>query len=171
MRFDGDHDGSGGAPGLRHRALLARSPAERDDVVARFVAEGLDTGHAVLLAVDEAARTRLRGRLGPRLDDAAVLEPEALYSFPAWALARMRREIDLRTAGGATLRLVAEPRWWDRPADEWEGWISVDAAANSVFGAAPFELLCSYDWSATPPEAVEAARHTHPEVVVDGHAR
>ena len=171
VTLDGDHDGSGGTPGFRHRALLARSPAERDEAVAGFVAEGLDAGDALLLAVDESGRRRLRAHLGPRVDEATVLEPEALYTFPAWALARLRREIDVWTVGGTTLRVVAEPRWWERPTDEWEGWISVDAAANTAFGAAPVELLCSYDETAAPPEVVEAARHTHPEVVVGGRSR
>jgi anti-sigma regulatory factor (Ser/Thr protein kinase) len=163
-------DGAGRGRGFRHRAVLAASPAERDEVVAGFVAEGLDAGHAVLLAVGAEASARLREHVGPRVDEAAVLEPEALYTFPAGALARLRREIDVRTASGTTLRLVAEPRWWDRPPEEQEAWSTIDAVTNTAFESASVELLCAYD-AAAPPEVLEAARRTHPEVVVDGRTR
>ncbi|HZB71062.1 MAG TPA: sensor histidine kinase [Acidimicrobiales bacterium] len=161
-------NGSGTGAGLRHRLLTARSGDERDELLATGAVEGLDDGQAVLAALDPAAGERLRRHLGARAADVVFLGHRDLYTFPAWALARLRHEIEERTAGGTRLRLLAEPRWWDRPADEWEAWVSVDAVVNAAFGSAPLDLLCAYDESTAPPEVVEAAWRTHPEVVVDG---
>jgi anti-sigma regulatory factor (Ser/Thr protein kinase) len=158
-------------PAVRHRALLAGSPDEVDEGVAAFVAEGVDAGAGLLLAMSDGARARLRALVGPALDEAAVLETARLYSSPAWTLARLRREIEGRTAAGRPLRIVGAPDWFDRPVAEREVWMSADAVANVAFtpsAAAPVELLCAYDTSAAPPDVVTAVPRTHPEVVEAG---
>jgi anti-sigma regulatory factor (Ser/Thr protein kinase) len=166
------HEGNGGSTtAFRHQALLFRSRDEHDRAVAEFAAEGLDGGDALLLVMGPRSWTELRRRLGPRVAAAAVLEPQVLYASPAWGIARVRREVDLRSAAGTRLRVVTEPRWWKRPVEEWEGWISADAVANAAFGADPVDILCAYDEDAAPPEVLEAAAHTHPELLVDGHSR
>jgi anti-sigma regulatory factor (Ser/Thr protein kinase) len=164
-------DGLGTGTGLRHRLLAARSADDQDEVLAVEAAEGLHDGQAVLAALDPAAGERLRHHLGDRRADVVFVDHRELYTFPAWALARLRREIEERTADGTRLRLLAGPRWWDRPAEEWEGWVSAEAVVNAAFASASVDLLCSYEESTAPPEVVEAAWHTHPEVVVDGRAR
>jgi anti-sigma regulatory factor (Ser/Thr protein kinase) len=165
-------DGNGAARSpVRHRALLAGSARELDDGAAAFVAEGIEAGPALLLAMDDDRRDRLRARVGAAVDAAAVLEPDRLYSSPAWALARLRREIEGRTAGGEPLRIVAAPNWFDRPLAERDAWMSGDAVANVAFtssAAAPVDLLCAYDTSAAPPDVVTAVRRTHPELLEAG---
>jgi anti-sigma regulatory factor (Ser/Thr protein kinase) len=163
-------DGVGGASGLRHRALLAPPGDERDDEMATFVGDGLDAGNAVLLAVGDATRARLAERLGSRLDDDAFLGLDAIYTSPAWGLGRLRAEIDRCAASGTRLQVLFEPRWWTRPVEEWEAWVSTDAVTNVAFAGADVEMLCSYDATA-PPVVLEAVGHTHPEVVVDGQGR
>jgi anti-sigma regulatory factor (Ser/Thr protein kinase) len=169
-----DGNGVGGTPAVRHRALLADSPADLDGGAASFVAEGLRAGAGLLLAVPDDVRARLRDRVGPALDEAAVLDPGRLYSSPAWTVARLRREIEGRTAGGAPLRFLAAPGWLGRPPAEREAWMSTEAVANVAFtesAGAPVELLCTYDASTAPADALEAAHQTHPEIVEGGRTR
>lgn len=167
MTLDGD--GAGAAAGLRHRLVLG-APAERDGAVDGVVAAALDHGDPLLLIVDDDEATRLRRQHGAGLAGATFVPVAEYYSQPAWALARFRHEVEAGTADGATMRVVAQPRWWDRPARERDAWLSVEAVANAAFSSAPLEVLCAYDETA-PPEVVDGARHTHPEVVVDGHPR
>jgi anti-sigma regulatory factor (Ser/Thr protein kinase) len=163
-------DGAGGASGLRHRALLAPPSEERDEVMAAFVRNARDAGAAVLVAVADDTRARLVDLMGEGLDDGAFLGLEAIYTSPAWGLGRLRAEIDRCAATGTRLQVLFEPRWWTRPVEEWEAWVSTDAVANVAFAGADVELLCSYDATA-PPVVLEAVGHTHPEVVVDGRRR
>jgi anti-sigma regulatory factor (Ser/Thr protein kinase) len=169
MTLDGDGNGAGAVTGLRHRLVLG-TPPEREDVVDGVVGAALEHGDALLLVVDEDEAARLRRQHGPGVAAATVLSVRDFYDQPAWALARFRHEVEAGTAGGATMRVVAQPRWWDRPERERDAWLSVEAVANAAFSSASLELLCAYDESA-PPEVVEGARHTHPEEVVDGHPR
>jgi anti-sigma regulatory factor (Ser/Thr protein kinase) len=169
-----DGNGAGRTPAVRHRALLAGSADELDEGAAAFVTEAVDAGTAVLVATDEGRRLRLRERVGPAMGEAAILEPARLYSSPAWTLARLRREIEGRTAGGEPLRILAAPDWFGRPLAEREAWMSADAVANVAFtaaAAAQVEILCAYDASGAPPDVVTAVRQTHPEVVEDGRSR
>jgi anti-sigma regulatory factor (Ser/Thr protein kinase) len=166
-----DGNGAGRSPAVRHRGLLAGSADELDEGAAAFLAEGLEAGAALLLATDEDRRGRLHERVGPAMGEAAVLEPARLYSSPAWTLARLRREIEERTAGGEPLRILAAPDWFGRPLAEREAWMSGDSVANVAFttsAAAPVDILCAYDGSGAPPDVVAAVRQTHPEVVEEG---
>jgi anti-sigma regulatory factor (Ser/Thr protein kinase) len=166
-----DGNGAGPSTAVRHRALLAGSPGELDDGAAAFCAEGVDAGANLLVALPDDALARLQSRVGPAVGGAAVLDPFRLYSSPAWTVARLRREIEASTAAGTPLRILGAPGWLDRPAPEWEVWMSVEAVANVAFTAsptAPVEILCAYDVSTAPAEVVTAARRTHPEVLEAG---
>jgi anti-sigma regulatory factor (Ser/Thr protein kinase) len=169
-----DGNGAAARSGVRHRALLAGSPDDLDEASAAFVSEGLEAGTGLLLAMDEGRRSRLGARVGPAMDDAAFLEPSRLYASPAWTLARLRREIEGRTAGGEPLRILAAPDWFGRPSAEREVWMSADAVANVAFttsAAAPVELVCAYDVSSAPADVVDAVHQTHPELVEAGRVR
>jgi anti-sigma regulatory factor (Ser/Thr protein kinase) len=170
VTLDGDGDGAGGTTGLRHRVLIAGSPTEREDVVDVAVAGALAEGDPLLLVVDEDEAARLRRQHGPGMAGATVLGPDDFYTQPAWTLARFRHEVEARTAPGTTLRVVAQPGWWDRPPAERDAWLSVEGVANAAFASAPLEVLCTYD-GAAPPDVLEGARHTHPEVVASGRPR
>jgi anti-sigma regulatory factor (Ser/Thr protein kinase) len=169
VTLDGDGNGAGAVTGLRHQLVLG-TPRERDEVVDGVVAAALEHGDALLLVVDDDEAARLRRRHGPRVADATLLPVGDFYSQPAWTLARFRHEVEAGTADGATMRVVAQPRWWERPERERDAWLSMEAVANAAFSSDSLEVLCAYDESA-PPEVVEGAQHTHPEVVVDGHPR
>ena len=168
-----DGNGAAATPAVRHRALLAGSPDELDAASARFVTEGLEAGVGLLLALPDDAHARLRARVGPSVDRAAVIDQARLYSSPAWTVARLRREIEGRTADGTPLRVLGAPGWLDRPPPERDVWLSAEAVANVAFTAAagaPVEIACAYDMSTTPPEVVAGARQTHPEVVEAGRS-
>ena len=170
VTLDGDGNGASGTGGLRHRAHVAGSPEETAEVVDDFVADGVAAGDQLLLVVGPPTVARLRHGLGAHAGVAAVIPPDDFYTAPAWTMARLRHEVETRVAGGGTLRLVAEPAWWQRPANEREAWLSMEAVANAAFASAPLEVLCAYDGSA-PPDVVEGVHHTHPQVVVDGEIR
>jgi hypothetical protein len=59
------------------------------------------------------------------------------------------------------LRVVGEPVWADRTAEEVQTWVRYEALLNLSFAALPMTLVCPYNETALEQAIVENARATH----------
>jgi anti-sigma regulatory factor (Ser/Thr protein kinase) len=152
-----------------HGAALVHSPGEAVGVAAAYVDEGLRAGDLAVLACAPETVAAVRRALGMR---AREVEEDARICLvgarapDAMAVIRQRVE-QAATSGSGRLRILAEPLFGSDPR-RWREIRRYEAAANALVDGAPVTCLCVYDREHLPAEAVETARHTHPELWMGG---
>jgi pSer/pThr/pTyr-binding forkhead associated (FHA) protein len=88
------------------------------------------------------------------------------YSSPGETTTRYRSFVrDARSAGATWVRVIAEPIWKNRTAEEVSAWIRYESLLNLSFARLPVTLVCPYDLRSVPKRVVAGARRTHPELV------
>jgi anti-sigma regulatory factor (Ser/Thr protein kinase) len=157
-----------------HRGLLAASDAELVDGMVAFVCAGLDAGQPVVVACTEPTAALLRKEF-PDSDEISWPDWSDVYgNGPAAAITAVRR-LGARHRGPAetAVRVVLEPV----PAsgeDSWREWQRYDAVLDHTLteaaelGEGDFVVLCVVDTRRVPGPLVDAARATHPVLLVDG---
>ncbi len=147
-----------------HEALFYRDEENFLVSTARFVADGVDRGEPVLVAVPEPKITQLRSRLGDRADRVHFIDmteagrnpgriiPGVLMAFSA-AMPQQR------------VRMVGEPIWPGRSDLEYPACVQHEALINTAFEGRQVVILCPYDAGALPEHVLEDARRTHPLVI------
>ncbi|MEE4542757.1 sensor histidine kinase [Streptomyces sp. V4-01] len=161
---------------FRHPALFYRGDAEYLDALVPFVRDGLDAGDRVAVAVPGERGELLRSALGAadaarvRFTDMARagrnpgrIIPSVLTAF-----------CDDRAAASDAqrgVRIVGEPVWPGRTAVEYAACVQQEALINTAFEGRPITILCPYDASGLPAEALADAHVTHPAVIDGGAER
>jgi anti-sigma regulatory factor (Ser/Thr protein kinase) len=146
--------------GLEHDALFYESPEEYDDAVLAFVRAGLRGGEPVLVAVPDPNLTRIRDALagvpGVRTADMAVAgrNPGRIIGTVLTAF--------VREHPGRRVRIVGEPIWAGRSAEEYPACAEHEALINLALAELPAYVLCPYDVSVLTPEVLTDATRTHP---------
>ncbi|MGH3565902.1 MAG: anti-sigma factor RsbA family regulatory protein [Pseudonocardia sp.] len=156
--------------GLYHPALFYSDAASYLEGVLGFVRDGLDRNEPVLVAVPEPNLSLIRSEL--------TAEERALV-----------RTADMAVAGrnpgriiGSVLtpfveehphqrvRIVGEPIWAGRSAEEYPACAEHEALINVALGASPAAILCPYDTVRLAPAVLDDATRTHP-VLASGSSR
>ncbi|MGY1690252.1 anti-sigma factor RsbA family regulatory protein [Geodermatophilus sp. SYSU D01105] len=152
-----------------HAAALVGSEDELLAVAVPFVEEGLRAGDLTVLSCAPETAALVAGALGER---AGGVETDARVSL-----------LDTRApdAIGATLQLLdraaATPSGWLRVLGQtefgpepatWREGQRYEAAVNALLDGCPLTATCLYDRRTLPPEVVETATRTHPELVSPG---
>ena len=159
------------AHAFHHEALFY---ADEDEYLARtvpFVAEGVDGGEAVLVAVAADKQRLLKGALasraaGVRFADMATMGRNPARIIPVW-----RDFVGDEMAVGRQVRGIGEPIWPGRSDSELVECHLHESLLNLAFAGGPgWQLLCPYDSAALGPEVLDAARATHPVVSEGGAA-
>ena len=156
------------AAGSGHRALIAGS----DDLVvagtSAFVAAGLKAGQPVVLAVTGATAELVRPALADEPSVAWADWADVYGNGPAAAITAVRRLAERnRSDDDPVVRVVLEPSG-NRDPDSWREWQRYDAVLDHAVSGSPLEVLCIVDTRRVPEALVEAARATHPMLLVDG---
>jgi len=163
-----------------HVCLTFSDPDERLDIVAEFVAEGLDRRHKVLCFTDSIAPQRLTEELtwrgiaaagavdGGQLD---VTDGQRLWMPDGGAtVAAIRdtlaREIERACDEGfAGLRVTADMWWATRPAPSGAKLRAFEAAAAGLCTDNRFTVICQYDRDGFDPVTLAFAAEAHPKTV------
>ncbi len=146
--------------GFEHEAVFYEGAAERADVLARFVGEGLERGEPVLAVISGAAAADLRDALGADAESVEFVDMEDLGANPARIIPAWWRFLD---AHGGPARGIGEPVWAGRRHVETAEAILHEGLLNLAFEAGPaWRLLCPYDAGALPDCVLKHARETHP---------
>jgi anti-sigma regulatory factor (Ser/Thr protein kinase) len=153
---------------FQHEALLYDGLEDLVTQAAPFVREGVEAGEPVMVALTRPKLDALAAALGPAADAVQLVDIRGLGRNPARLLPALQRFVDDRAPGGAPARILGEPLWPGRDADELAECAVHEALVNLAFaGRSGLRLRCPYDLDAVEPAAVHAARCTH-DVVIEG---
>lgn len=173
MRFARATDPSGtpmnSAAPFAHEALFYRDEDDFLAGTARFVADGVQAGEPVLVAVPEAGISLLRAELGDQADHVHFIDMTEAGRNPGRIIPGVLMAFSA-SAPQRRVRMVGEPVWPGRSELEYPACVQHEALINTAFEGRNGILLCPYDASALPAHVLDDARRTHP-VVIDGSRR
>lgn len=149
---------------LAHYGLVYRDRAELADRLAAFVTAGLDAGEPVLAALPTENLTALGRRLPHAHPDLELVDMRVAGRNPGrilpWVLHAFARE-----GQGRRMRIVAEPIWRARSANEYAACVQYEALVNVALAEHDVTMLCPYDASMLPVQALLDAEFTHPRMI------
>jgi hypothetical protein len=92
------------------------------------------------------------------------------YTTPSAALNGYRTFVEQQLAAGkAWIRIVGEPIWSGRSADQVLLWTRYESLLNLEFAGLPVTLICPYDAATLDATILEQARATHQHTRADGN--
>ncbi|WP_026421186.1 sensor histidine kinase [Actinokineospora inagensis] len=147
-----------------HVALYYGDDDELSAAGASFLADGLDRGEAVVVALDPSRVDLVLA--GVDSSAVTILPGDAHYTRPAVAI---RSYCDLFTrlvAGGSTaVRVLGEV-----PASPigWDVWSRYESAVNYAYDRFPVRCMCVYDTRTTSAGVLEDVARTHSVVAATG---
>jgi anti-sigma regulatory factor (Ser/Thr protein kinase) len=155
-----------------HRALLYRDEDEFLHGATAFAAEGVEAGERVLVVVPPRWLDPLRQELGPLAERVQLADATAWYERLGPMFTRFLRYLDRHARPGAgRVRILAEQPLGERPPLQARAYQRYEAVSNVAFGPYDTYVLCPYDVAGLPPELIEGARRSHPEVIERGRLR
>jgi anti-sigma regulatory factor (Ser/Thr protein kinase) len=171
MQTDGE--ASDPVQGLVHQALLYGSDQEFMDVALPFVEDAVAADEPALIAVQGRNVENLRSALGGAPPGVTLFSVEQWYDTSARTRDKFGRWIAERTNGGhenasranRRVRLIGEPPWALGHEAQVRDWARYESVLNLAFAEYPVTLICPYDARVLPPDIIEHARSTHPEIV------
>jgi anti-sigma regulatory factor (Ser/Thr protein kinase) len=149
-----------------HPALFYRGLPEFLAGVGEFVRQAQIAGEPVFVAVPGERLEALRDTLGPAASDLACVDMTRLGRNPGRILAALQDFANSHP--GRAVRLVGEPIWAGRTAQEIREATRHEALINTAFHGRTATVLCPYDVDRLPVDVVADARRTHPTLVQDG---
>jgi DNA-binding XRE family transcriptional regulator len=151
------------APGMfEHDALVYGADDEFADHAGAFLAKGVECSHATLAVTTPAKIELLRKRLGGDASQVKFADAARWYTKPGASLAAYRSFIDKSLdAGSCWVRIVGEPIWSGKSADEVDQWTRYESLLNLSLAGLPVSLICPYDGDALSASIVEQACLTH----------
>ncbi|WP_329790375.1 anti-sigma factor RsbA family regulatory protein [Lentzea sp. DG1S-22] len=151
-----------------HEALFYRDEDDFLTGTARFVADGVEAGEPVLVAVPEVSIAPLRARLGGAADQVHFIDMTEAGRNPGRIIPGVLMAFSASTQ--RRFRMVGEPIWPGRTELEYPACVQHEALINTAFEGRRGVILCPYDAGALPGHVLDDAKRTHP-VVIDGERR
>jgi anti-sigma regulatory factor (Ser/Thr protein kinase) len=152
-----------------HEALVYRDHASYLSSTLRFIYDALAAAEPVMVAAPPANVTLLRERLGPFAAEVRFHDMTAAGRNPAriipWMLSAFMDE-----HAGRPVRIIGEPVWAGRSAEEYPVCVQHEAMVNMAFRGRAATILCPYNASTLKPDVLIDAEQTHP-IMVDGSER
>jgi anti-sigma regulatory factor (Ser/Thr protein kinase) len=157
--------------GLEHDALFYPDDDAYRTGVLGFVRAGLERDEPVLVAVPEPNLTLVRSALRSgerarvRTTDMGVAgrNPGRIIGSVLTAFVREHR--------GRRVRIVGEPIWPGRSAEEYPACAEHEALINVALADAPAYILCPYDTARLDRQVLVDATWTHPVLAENGRRR
>jgi transcriptional regulator with XRE-family HTH domain len=158
--------GRGGQPILEHRAWFYSTDAEFQATAAPLLADAVERSEAVLAVIGAGQIAALKDQLGPRAGKVRFVDRTQWYTTPAGTLGGYREFVSASLLEGAPwVRIIGEPVWAGRSAQEAVSWCRYEALLNLVFAAAPISVFCPYDRRTIDEDIVRQAHATHPHTI------
>ena len=149
--------------GYAHDALFYGSDEEMVTTAAPFLRAALDGPEVPMLACTDRNASLLADALhrNPRL---GVLDRSTFYRrVPATIAAYQQMTESYIAAGAERVRVVGEI---DFDRHDWAEWTRFEALSNTVLEPYPLWTLCLYDTRRLRAEVLEAAKRTHPYLIM-----
>jgi anti-sigma regulatory factor (Ser/Thr protein kinase) len=152
-------------PRFLHSALLYDTDAAYGATLAAFVREGLARDEAVAVAANARHTTLLRDHLDGDAGEVRFLPAEEWYVRPVRTIAGWAQLLRAASASGRpAMRLIGHTS----PAHGTPTWVRFESALNTSLAGLRGHLLCPYDRTALPADAVRSAARTHPRLYDGG---
>jgi anti-sigma regulatory factor (Ser/Thr protein kinase) len=154
---------------FEHPALFYSSDDEYLDGTIPFIDKALVADEPVAVAVPRHNLESIRGALGRAADRVVLVDMSEAGANPgriipgvlhAFADAHPDRRV----------RIIGEPIWPGRTADEYPACVQHEALLNFAFNGRPVTKLCPYDTEALDKRVITDAESTHP-VLIDHTGR
>jgi anti-sigma regulatory factor (Ser/Thr protein kinase) len=152
-----------------HEALFYRDTGDYLAGTVPFIETALTEREPVLVAVPGPKIDLLGAALGGRSARVRFLDMTRAGRNPGkiipWVLHAFLEE-----HAGRPVRIIGEPIWAGRSAEEYPACVQHEALINVAFARSVLSILCPYDMDGLPTGVLEDAACTHP-VLVDVDAR
>jgi anti-sigma regulatory factor (Ser/Thr protein kinase) len=157
---------------FRHEALFYNGADGFLRGALPFVAEALDAGEPLLVAVGEQRAALLQDALVDEAERVRFVDVHELARNPARVISAWNNFVAEHAGRGRGVRALGEPVWPGRSAAELDECARHESLLNVAFtrGRA-WRLLCPYDLDALAPSVIDAARRTHPALMHEGISR
>lgn len=154
-----------------HQALLYGSAEEFLAGTVPFIRDGLERGDPIWVVTADRNSNWLRAVLGADAGRVVFGESSQWYRHPVRALAAVHRTVQSAGRVGQRLRMIGEPLWTARTAQQANEWARYESLVNAALAWSNAALVCAYDTCVVSPDVVAEVARTHPELVVNGAAR
>lgn len=152
-----------GAGEFSHQALLYRDGRGYLAGTVPFVLEGLAAGEPVAVAVPGPSLRHIEQALGSAAQQVRLLDMTAEGRNPGRIISGVLR--DFADAHEGRVRIIGEPIWQSRSAEEYPACVQHEALINASFAGLKATILCPYDVSNLSEQALADAHATHPMIV------
>jgi anti-sigma regulatory factor (Ser/Thr protein kinase) len=146
--------------GFVHAALFYHSNQEYTDELVPYILGGLKSDQPVLAALPTDNLALISDALGGAAAEVSMADMTDLGRNPGRILGRLA--LFAAQHPGRQLRMVGEPMWPCRTADEYPAWVQHEALINTAFANRPAIGLCPFDASRLDERVLADARTTHP---------
>jgi anti-sigma regulatory factor (Ser/Thr protein kinase) len=143
-----------------HPALFYRGLDDYLTGVGGFLHSGLAAGEPVFASVPASRLGPLREFLGASAGRVCLFDMAEVGRNPGRIMTALTDFAARRGSGRA--RLVGEPIWAARSADEIREATRHEALINLAFAGVPVTILCPYSLTELPPDVLADAERTHP---------
>ena len=147
---------------LEHDALFYTDAASYRSGCLEFVRTGLEQDEPVLVAVPQPGLGLLRSAFTD--DEAARVRTADMAQAgrnPGRIIGTVLTAF-VREHAGRRVRIIGEPIWAGRSADEYPACAEHEALINVALGPLPAYIQCPYDTSKLPTSVLTDATRTHP---------
>jgi anti-sigma regulatory factor (Ser/Thr protein kinase) len=154
--------------GLEHDALLYSDAETYLAGLVPFIRDGLALGEPVLVAVPQPNLDLLRAAL--TADELAVVRTADMSVAgrnPGRIIGGVLRQF-VADHPGTRVRIIGEPIWAGRSAEEYPACAEHEALINVALGDAPAFIRCPYDTDRLDRSVLVDATRTHPLMAADG---
>jgi anti-sigma regulatory factor (Ser/Thr protein kinase) len=152
--------------GFRHELAFYTDAASLRAVTVPFVQEGLAAGEPVLVATPGPQLALIRAALGTAGDAVGWADMTEAGRNPGRIIPLVLQAFADRHPD-RRFRIIGEPIWAGRTAEEYRAAAQHEAAINWAFAGRAGSILCPYDAGRLDPGVLAEARCTHP-LLVDG---
>jgi anti-sigma regulatory factor (Ser/Thr protein kinase) len=154
-----------------HPALFYADAREYLEGTLPFVRGALAAGEPVAVAVPGENLALIRDALGADAAAVRLLDMREAGRNPGRIIPGVLRAFADAHPPGTRVRIVGEPVWAGRTADEYPACVQHEALINAAFRGRDVAILCPYDTRRLDARAIADAYATHPTVVRAGTGR
>jgi anti-sigma regulatory factor (Ser/Thr protein kinase) len=157
---------------FHHEALFYRGEDGFLRGILPFIAEALGSEKPLMIAVGDARAARLQEVLGDDAERVLFVNMRRLGRNPARIIPAWRKFVSEHALDGRPAHGIGEPMWPGRSDAELDECARHESLLNLAFATGPdWRLLCPYDLEALDASTIEAARLSHPSLVLEGIRR
>ena len=152
-----------------HPALFYEGTDQYIAGTVPFLREGLDAGEPAAVAAPPDRLELIREGLGERAAaQVRFVDMTRAGRNPGRIIPGVLRKFADAQPGARRVRIIGEPIWQGRSADEYPACVQHEALINAAFTGRAVTILCPYDAGQLRKQALRDALATHPVVIDAG---